>query len=414
MKQIKQSMIIGLIFGITLTMFPQSVHAETLQDYIDKVNKYTAELKEKQDKIATNDAEIKKIQATIVKLQDQMEQIKQDQAQLQEQIKKNNEEIKKKEAESKELIRYAQVSNGDNFYLDYVFGADTLTDMVYRMALVEQITEYNDQVIKDLNNLIKDNQKKKKELASKDKELKKLEQQLSDEKEKISEESAHIKEGMPSVEEQIKQAEKMVTLYRNKGCQPNDVIGIDCAVIPKADPPSNNSNSGSNGNGPGDVASTGSFIRPILNGYVTSNFGGRDFDEFHYGIDVSSSNRYNTKVYPIAAGVIYFVGYDIYGAKLVRIAHNYNGKIVGSTYVHLASFAPGIYEGQVVSANDYIGIMGETGNAYGIHLHLEVSDCPYMYAGSSCYSWSSYINHLRNSWQDPAQYINFPSSWSVR
>lgn len=393
---------------LALTLVPRDVHAETLQDYIDKVNKYTAELQSKKDKIAQNDAEIKQIQDEVADIQEKITQNKQDQENLQAQIKKNNEEIKAKEKETKALIRYAQVSSGENEYLEYIFGADSLTDMVYRISLVEQISKYNDEVIDSLNKLIEDNKKKTEELTKKTEELNTLQAQLKDREERLGEESQNIREGMPSIEQQIKDAQRMVDFYRNKGCSETDVIGVDCAVIRPATP---STPSG----GASNIGSTGAFIRPLVSGYVTSGFGGRSFDDFHYGIDMSSSvNRYNTKVYPIASGVIYFVGYDMYGAKIVRIAHNYNGTIVGSTYVHLASFAPGIYEGMEVGVNDYIGIMGETGLAYGVHLHLEVSDCPYLYAGSSCYGWSSYTAHLRETWQDPASYISFPSSWSVR
>lgn len=400
----KKVLTIIIITCIAVTLMPTSVKAETLQDYIDKVNAYTSELDGKKNQIAANNAKIKKIQEEIVDIKGQMENIKEEQAKLQEQIKANNKEIAEKKEETKSLVRYAQVSQGNNFYLDYVFGADNLTDMVYRMALVEQVTKYNSKVVDELNKLIEDNKAKKKELSKKDEELKKLEQDLSERQSKLTEENAEIQEGMPSVQEQIDQAQKMVDLYRNKGCNPSDVIGVDCAVIPKV--PSYPSG--------GDIASTGSFIRPYANGYVTSSFGGRSFDDFHYGIDLSSSDRYNTKIYPIAPGIIYHIGYDIYGAKIVRIAHNYDGRIVGSTYVHMRSFAPGIYEGMEVGTDDYIGIMGDTGLAYGVHLHLEVSDCPYLYAGSDCYGWNSYINYVRNNWQDPAEYINFPSEWSVR
>lgn len=386
---------------LILTLMPRNVEAETLQNYIDKVNQYTAELQAKKDKIATNDAEIRKIQQEVAQIQENMIQNKKDQEALQEQIKKNNEEIKAKEKETKALIRYAQVSDGDNEYLEYIFGADNLTDMIYRISLVEQISKYNETLVKSLNKLIEDNKVKKAELVKKNEELKKLQAELEKKEERLGEESENIRAGMPSIEQQISEAQKMVDFYRNKGCNPNDVIGVDCAVIKPVNP---------NYTGP----STGAFIRPLKAGYLTSGFGGRNFDDFHYGIDMSNYDRYGTKVYPIAPGTIYFVGYDIFGAKIVRIAHNYGGRIVGSTYVHLASFAPGIYEGMDVDADDYIGIMGETGNAYGIHLHLEVSDCPYLYAGSSCYSWSAYTSYLRETWQDPAEYIAFPEEWSVR
>lgn len=403
MKKLKNGIVYSIIGILLFHMVPMTAHAETLQDYIDKVNQYTSELQAKKDQLAKNDAEIEKIQGEIVSIQEQMEQNKKDQEELQRQIEENNKKIESKKKESKDLVRYAQVSQGDNFYLDYIFGADSLTDMIYRISLVEQITRYNDKVVKELNKLINDNKTKKTELTKKVEELKTLTEELSKKKEQIGLDSANIREGMPSVEEQIKQAQGMVTFYQNKGCSPSDVIGVDCAVIPPA-----------TNNGGGNIGSTGSFIRPMFSGYVTSPFGGRDFDDFHYGIDLSNSDKYGTKIYPIAPGMVYYKGYDIYGALVVRIAHNYNGRIVGSTYVHMRSFSPNIQVGSIVDTDDYIGIMGESGNAYGAHLHLEVSDCPYLYAGSSCYGWNSYINYLYNNWQDPADYISFPSEWSVK
>ncbi len=407
----KKISVLVLCLICLLTLTPNSVSAETLQDYIDKVDKYTNELQEKKDKIALNDEEIEKIKTEIGEIQEKMKQNKSDQETLQEQIKKNNEEIKAKEKETKSLIHYAQVSSGENEYLEYIFGADSLTDMIYRISLVEQISKYNDKVISTLNKLIEDNKIKKEELAKKTEELKQLEKELEEKQEQISAENEEIRSGMPTVEQQIEEAQKMVDFYRNKGCSASDVIGVDCAVIK---PATSSYSYANNSGGENSISSTGAFVRPIMNGYVTSGFGNRSLGDFHYGIDMSSDNTYNTKVYPIASGMIYFVGYDMYGAKIVRIAHNYNGKIVGSTYVHLASFAPGIYEGMEVGVNDYIGIMGETGYAFGVHLHLEVSDCPYLYAGSACYGWYSYTEHIASTWQNPADYINFPSEWYDR
>lgn len=416
-----KKLLISLICTLTIlvVVVPTNVNAETLQNYIDKVNKYTSELQADKDKLALNEQEIANIKKEleniakeVESINKQMISIKEEQKRLEKEIEENNIKIKEKEAETKKLIKNAQISNGDNFYFDYVFGADSLTDMIYRISLVEQISKYNDKIIDEMNALIKSNEKKKKELSDKSEELKKLEANLKVQKEKqqaeqkkLGRENEELREGMPSIEQEIKQAQSMVTFYKNKGCKPSDRIGIDCAVIPP-----------STSGGGGNISSTGSFHRPIGIGTITSGFGSRNLlDGFHYGLDMSNSlGRGNTKVYPIATGMIYYVGTDMYGAKIVRIAHNYNGKIVGSTYVHLDSYAPGIYVGKMVGLDDYIGIMGNTGYSFGMHLHLEVSDCPYLYAGSSCYGWNSYTNYLRSNWQTPTKYISFPSSWSTR
>ena len=90
------------------------------------------------------------------------------------------------------------------------------------------------------------------------------------------------------------------------------------------------------------------------------------------------------------------------------------GRIVGSTYVHLASFAPNIYEGMEVGVDDYIGIMGETGLAYGPHLHLEIAPCRlYNQSARNCSSWSKYVSYVtkiynNGSFKGPRELIYFP------
>lgn len=64
-------------------------------------------------------------------------------------------------------MEYYQIANGNNAYLEYAFGAETITDMIYRMSIVEQLTEYNDKIMKELKQLIAENNKKKTQLSSK-------------------------------------------------------------------------------------------------------------------------------------------------------------------------------------------------------------------------------------------------------
>ena len=49
-----------------------------------------------------------------------------------------------KEEEIKNLLSFNQISDGDNVYLEYVFGASSFTDFIYRSAVVEQLSLYND------------------------------------------------------------------------------------------------------------------------------------------------------------------------------------------------------------------------------------------------------------------------------
>ena len=62
---------------------------------------------------------------------------------LQEEIEASQKEIERKSEESKNIISYYQVSNGESELLEYLFSASSITDFIYRATVTEQMTRYN-------------------------------------------------------------------------------------------------------------------------------------------------------------------------------------------------------------------------------------------------------------------------------
>ena len=139
----------SIILLILLAVFlvPVNTSAKTLKQLEDEVNKFTADLESKNNQIAANDAEVAEIKKKIADIESQISAIQNETAVLEQEIKESNVEIAEKSEQSKSLFQYIQVSEGENAYLEYIFGATDVTDMVYRMAVVEQLTEYNDQIM---------------------------------------------------------------------------------------------------------------------------------------------------------------------------------------------------------------------------------------------------------------------------
>ena len=378
---------------VSLFALPIEASAQTIAQFEAEVEKYTSQLQEKKNKLAKNDAEVEEIKKKISSIEYQIDQAEKEIKELQEEIDRSNKEIEKKSEESKKIIEYYQISNGNNAYLEYAFGATDITDMVYRMSIVEQLTAYNDKVMKELEALIKKNEQQQKELAQKQKELEKLKEDLESEKERINADSASIKETMPGIEEQIKQAKGNLNYYKSLGCGKNEEISACQYRIEQ-------SHGGGSG---GSVPSTNGFYRPIQYGYITQWYGGFGG---HMGVDVSSSNK-TIAIYPIANGQIFFKGYDTYGALVIKIRHNVNGRYRYSTYAHMSRFGA-VSVGQNVSAFTQIGNMGSTGYSTGPHLHLELTTCDWN-RGGGC-TWAQYQRSTIN----PTSYVNFPSSWNNR
>lgn len=116
------------------------------------------------------------------------------------------------------------------------------------------------------------------------------------------------------------------------------------------------------------LASTPS-IRPV-DGWVTSGFGYRDSPftgerVFHSGLDIS--NKTGTEIIATANGKISYASRKALLGNLVTIDHGY-GRV--TRYGHLDKIL--VKRGQQVKRGDVIGLMGNTGQSTGPHLHYEV------------------------------------------
>ena len=400
MKKIVAGIVV-LSLIVSYTILPIDTSAKTISQFEAEVAKYTADLEAKKNKVAKNDREVAQIKQKIKNIQAQMIKAERDIKTLQSEIDESNRKIKKKSEESKKIMEYYQISNGENVYLEYAFGATSITDMIYRMSVVEQLTEYNNQVMKELEQLIRKNEQRQKDLANKKVELKKLNNELESEKEKINADTASLKAAMPGIEEQIKAARQQIRDLKRMGCGRNESVQSCTSRYYARMVPSSSSGAHSGGGG-GYTPSANGFARPMQHGYVTQGYRGLS----HMGVDLSSSNK-TIPIYPIAVGQVSAKYYDAYGALVLKVRHNVGGRIIYSTYAHLSSWSVSV--GQTVGLNTQIGRMGNTGYSTGPHLHLELTTCDWKSAGGGC-TWSQYQRSTIN----PAVYVSLPSSWSTR
>jgi murein DD-endopeptidase MepM/ murein hydrolase activator NlpD len=85
----------------------------------------------------------------------------------------------------------------------------------------------------------------------------------------------------------------------------------------------------------------------------------------HAGLDIPKPKDKNA--YASCGGVVRYAKYsDLYGNTVIVE----NGFSLFTTYYHLEKIL--VTEGQVVKKGDIVGIIGNTGNSTGAHLHWEV------------------------------------------
>lgn len=358
-----KKIVVILIIILTVTMLmPQSVSATTLQEYEDQLAKYQNELDDKNNQIAASKKELEEVQQKLADYEKQIRDTEDEINRLEEDIKKNNEEIEKKKKESKKLMEYYQISNGENIYLEYAFGATDITDMIYRLSIVEQLTDYNDKIMKELKELVRQNKEKQKQLEEKKTELNRLTEEMREQSKKIQGNITSTEGLIPNIKGQLSYYQERVSYYKSVGCQSSDTIGIDCDKPKRV----------TSGGGGGSLAGANGFVSPLTSyNYISTGFYWNGYSG-HKGLDYAEGC--GTPVRAVATGRVYYVGSnkDVYGAKMVMIVHNYNGRLVFSQYAHLSGYA--VSTNQDVSAGQVIGYVGSTGWSTGCHLHLEMSN----------------------------------------
>lgn len=108
---------------------------------------------------------------------------------------------------------------------------------------------------------------------------------------------------------------------------------------------------------------TGSFARPVQGAKVSSSFGPR-WGRLHAGMDFTSSNK---NILAADNGTVTTAGYHSGYGNYVIVDHK-NG--YRTLYAHLSKL--NTTKGKIVEKGEKIGVMGNTGNSTGVHLHFEI------------------------------------------
>lgn len=367
-----------LTLSLLFILFPTQTEAKTINDYKNDLKKL--EEKAAANKEAQNNKKIE-INDTNNKIEDTQNQIKQaekDIKKAQEEIVRLNGEIEDKDKEIKDLVKFNQISSGENSYLEFIFGAKSLTDFVYRASIVEQLSKYNDETINEMNNLIKENEQAQIDLKNSQEELAKLQEELKDKLETQIDSLTEIAEDAIDIDTQIEEMRQTIKTYEKMGCKPNQELST-CSDVP---------------------VGTG-FSRPTATGIITSGFGYRNTgiagaSTYHSAVDIGVG--VGTPVYSTAPGKVVYTGYNGSMGNYVRINHTINGRNYNSVYMHNSGI--NVSPGQVVTKNTVIAYSGNTGISSGPHLHF----------GLAYGHFTSYSAFTSNAF-DPRSVIYFPSGY---
>lgn len=392
MKYLNKLLAFLCIFSIMFSvLYVKKVDAKTLGQLEQELEAKKKELQDNKNKQALTEKEMSDIKANLKTIQNNISQIQVETTNLENEIVELNKQIEKKQEEIKSIISYFQISSGESAYLEYVMGAEDFTDFIYRSAVTEQMTSYNNSLIDEYNATIKANEEKKEELAQKKVELKEQQTAMKNEYKKLDTELSTYTSDEMIITDAVRSLKETIQVYKDKGCKSDDDIDT-CGrnVLP----------------------ATTAFYRQLQSGYVTSWYGYRDCSDSrvscgHNGLDASTGGD-NIPVYSIGTGVVAMIPErSSCGGNMVFVHHKLtNGNTYTSVYMHL--YTINVSVGQTVTKDTVIGIMGGGWNtpwdycSTGAHSHLGLATGLF----GIDYGW----DYLKSHYIDPTDMINFPNS----
>ncbi len=298
-------------------------------------------------------------------------------ADIQDDLDVSEEKLRDLSEKYRERVR-AMEEEGTLTYWQVIFEANSFTDLLDRLAMVEEISAADQRRLQEMRiaaDIVEANQlnleAEKGQLEQTREELAETQAQLT---EKRSESDGLL------IELEKKQDEYQAMLDESEALQDAlmDEIAKKEAELSKAKHNEELKKLALQGQNP---PSNASWVTPVSGYTITSAFGMRlhpvlGYNRMHNGIDMACSQ--GTPIYATRAGTVTTASYQAGGAGYyVSINH---GDGFSSIYMHMTHFV--VSGGQSVSQGQLIGYVGSTGISTGPHLHFGIS-----YAGT-------YVNPL--------------------
>ena len=257
----------------------------------------------------------------------------------------------------------AMEKRGEISYWSVLFRADSFTDLLSRLDMINEIMDADQRVIDELKNLQVQIETAKTELETSKAEEEAAKAELESRKSELdtqrSEANALIQqltENENETEAALDELEAEQDAIRAEIQRLNEQLIAQQAA-----------------SGQSTESNPGGYIWPVDSRYITSTVGGRASpggigSTNHKGTDIGRVG-YTSPVYASKAGTVIVSQYSSSYGNYVAISH---GSGNTTLYAHMSSRK--VEVGQYVNQGDVIGITGSTGNSTGPHLHFEVTE----------------------------------------
>ena len=408
----------ALLLSLGLSVLPTQASAASSSEIRKQINAKKEELAQIKEKIKEVQEEYEENQNEILDIINQKNVIDQEIQLLSEQLLNINDQIKSfnvliadKQDEldtaedrfdelnnaTKERIR-AMEEEGSLTYWEVLFKANSFSDLLDRMSMVEEIAVADRRRLQELSDAASEVDDAQAELESEKADLEGTKQELDDTQLLLDEKRAQADK---LVLELLARADELKALEAEFDEQKNQFLDeiaqkekeYDQAKLAEWEaymatyvPPTlgqagttgsgnGNSSGGSgentNGSAGGTGGTGGAWLVPCNYTSITSAFGNRTSptagaSSYHQGVDLDTGTGWT--VVASRVGIVSVAGSNRSAGNYVQIDHQDGFR---SIYMHLNSYC--VSAGQIVSAGQTIGTTGSSGITTGDHLHFGIS-----------------------------------------
>lgn len=272
------------------------------------------------------------------------------------------------EAQEKEEAQYelfcqrvrAMEERGTISYWSVLFKADSFTDLLSRLDIINEIMDSDQAVIAELEALQAEIETKMSELETSKAEEEQAKAELVSKKNELD---AQRKEANAVIQELSSNENETEAALSELQAQ-QDALWAEAQRL------SDQLVAQQAANGQSTESNPGGYIWPVDSRYITSTMGGRTSpggigSTNHKGIDIAAPK--GTPVYAADGGTVTYAGWMSGYGYLVQINHG-NGYV--TYYGHNSSLLVSV--GQHVYKGQQIARVGSTGNSTGNHCHFEI------------------------------------------
>lgn len=381
-KRTKRILSGGLIFVMSFGMVI-NVNATTIDEAQQKADaleqqKSTAEAEKNSLNTQLNTilGEMEDAQTKLVDKQTEIE--KAEEALVQAKVEENTQY-----QSMKKRIKY-MYENGNSQVIELLMESENIGEFLNKAEYISQISEYDRDMLDEFQAVVKEVEAEEAALQTEYEELEVLRDDLlvkqSNLESLLSEKNLQISDLEKQIGDNAALLQDLIAQAEAERLKQEQAAAAAAAAAQQAAQQQAAQNSGNSGGGSSYVppvidnvvSGNGQFTNPCPAGYVSSTFGYRDFDSsFHKGLDLAAPE--GTPTYAAADGVVLIAGWSDSAGNWIVIDHG-NG-FVGK-YMHHSGLL--VSAGQTVTKGQPIGLVGNTGNSFGAHLHfqLELNGAP--------------------------------------